>query len=131
MGLLGDALRPIGEKTPAAVILPLARAPQTPSTPRPAPLAAVKRFVFPELPETPESLPVERSPQVVWPKNHDAETAAACAKLSEAMLRQLPPDRPRMVAFTSPGDGDGKTSLLMALAPQLAGAWRAACWRSI
>ena len=29
-------------------------------------------------------------------------------------------DRPTVVALTSPGDGDGKTSLLLALAPQLA-----------
>ena len=29
-------------------------------------------------------------------------------------------DRPAVVALTSPGDGDGKTGLLLALAPQLA-----------
>ncbi len=65
-------------------------------------------------------MPAARSPQVVWPESHDAETAAACAKMAEAMLRQLPSDRSRVAAFTSPGDGDGKTSLLTALAPQLA-----------
>ena len=65
-------------------------------------------------------MPAARSPQAIWPENRDAETAAACAKMAEAMLRQLPCDRPRVAAFTSPGDGDGKTSLLMALAPQLA-----------
>jgi Mrp family chromosome partitioning ATPase len=44
----------------------------------------------------------------------------ACADTADAILRQLPGGRATAVAFTSPGDGDGKTSLLIALAPQLA-----------
>ncbi len=121
MGLMHDALTQIEVKTPPApVILPLPRSRQSSVTPRPAPCAPPQRFTFPELPEPQEPLPTPRSPQVVWPESHDAETVAACAKMAAGMLSQLPCGRPRVAAFTSPGDGDGKTSLLMALAPQLA-----------
>jgi len=44
---------------------------------------------------------------------------AGCSQMADSMLRQLSCDRPRVVAFTSPSEGDGKTSLLIALAPLL------------
>jgi Mrp family chromosome partitioning ATPase len=44
----------------------------------------------------------------------------ACAEAARNILRHLSLDRTRMVLFTSPDDGDGKTGLLLALAPELA-----------
>jgi Mrp family chromosome partitioning ATPase len=120
MGLMHDALAQIEVKTPPPVILPLTRVQKPSVVPRPTPIVPPKRFTFPELPEPQEPLPASQSPQVVWPEIRDAETAAACTQMAEGMLRQLPGGRSRVAAFTSPGDGDGKTSLLMALAPQLA-----------
>jgi Mrp family chromosome partitioning ATPase len=79
-----------------------------------------ERFTFPAVPEPREQPPAPKSPMAVWPECHDPEMARACAGLADKMLRQLSLDRPKVVAFTSPGDGDGKTSLLAALAPQLA-----------
>ena len=85
--------------------------------PSPVPL---KRFAFPELSNPLEPLPGPGSPQALWPECNDPQTVAACSQMADGMLRQLSCDRPRVVAFTSPGDGDGKTSLLIALAPLLA-----------
>ena len=76
-------------------------------------------------------LPAEAE-ALVWPECHDARTASACAEIGRShatpVVRRgnrdsIPVcslDRPMVVALTSPGDGDGKTSLLLALAPQLA-----------
>jgi Mrp family chromosome partitioning ATPase len=121
MGLMHDALAQIeGKTSPVPVILSLARAQQPAVTPHPAPRAAPMQFTFPELSEPQEPSPAGRSPQAIWPNSPGVETTAACAKMAEAMLCQLSRGRPRVAAFTSPGDGDGKTSLLMALGPQLA-----------
>ncbi len=81
---------------------------------------AIVRFSFPELTEPNECVAAPAAPTVTWPDCHTAETVCACAKAAGAILGHLSFDRPRMVMFTSPGDGDGKTSLLIALAPELA-----------
>ena len=81
--------------------------------------AVVERFRFPALPESPARGPAMESPSVGWPECNDSETAWACAATADRILRQLPLKRPTVVAFTSAGDGDGKTSLLVGLAPQL------------
>lgn len=89
----------------------------------------VARFAFPAVPECPEPLPPAESPVVVWPDRMTTATASACAETVERIVRQLwdggdragrSSDCPKVVAITSPGDGDGKTSLLLALAPVLA-----------
>ncbi len=82
--------------------------------------SSIERFTFPALPELRERSPAPESPKVVWPECNDTETARACAETADGILRQLSLERPTVAAFTSPGDGDGKTSLLIALAPQLA-----------
>jgi Mrp family chromosome partitioning ATPase len=80
----------------------------------------VERFTFPKLPEPHEHSSAVESPKAIWPECNNTETAWACAETADKMLRQLSLEHPRVVAFTSPGDGDGKTNLLVALAPQLA-----------
>jgi Mrp family chromosome partitioning ATPase len=82
--------------------------------------AAIQQFSFPELTEPSNETPAPEAPRVVWPECDVTETVSACAATAGTILRQLSLDRPRMVVFTSPGDGDGKTELLMALAPELA-----------
>jgi len=121
MGMMGDALTHLKDHAqPIPVILPLARPQASPAAPRPSALAPPERFAFPELPDTPEPLPAGRAPQAIWPESPGAEIAAACANMAEGILRQLPTGPGRVAAFTSPGDGDGKTSLVIALAPHLA-----------
>lgn len=80
----------------------------------------IPRFSFPAVPESHENPTRPAAPEVVWPVCPDAETNKAGAEIAEAILRRLSLHRPTVVALTSPGDGDGKTSLLVALAPQLA-----------
>jgi Mrp family chromosome partitioning ATPase len=121
MGTMGDAFAHLKDQTQAVpVILPLTRRQSSSSAARGSSPPAAARFVFPELSDTPEPLPASRAPLVVWPESPGGDTAAACANMAEGILRQLPCGPGRMAAFTSPGDGDGKTSLLLALAPQLA-----------
>jgi Mrp family chromosome partitioning ATPase len=77
-------------------------------------------FAFPSLPPDPHGPPPlsaqasQQSEQIVSVVNPAYEELAA------HLLAQLPADRPAAVMFTSPGDGDGKTRLLRALAPVLA-----------
>lgn len=80
----------------------------------------VERFTFPELSEPRRDVPAPEGPLVTWPECDATETASACADAAQRILRQLSPDRPRLVVFTSPDDGDGKTGVLIALAPELA-----------
>ena len=47
-------------------------------------------------------------------------TAQACSDLAESVRRQLPTGHSAVVAFTSPGDDDGKSGLLISFAPELA-----------
>ena len=91
--------------------------------------SSVERFSFPLIPEPPASAPAADAPTVVWPECRDVKTASACAETADALMRQLSDEgavspcslpNPKVVALTSPGDGDGKTGLLLALAPHLA-----------
>jgi protein-tyrosine kinase len=142
MGLMLDALKQVDAPTP--VILPLSRADERgmPNDDGSASAAtagsgqsaqhsafsvqdsSIQRFSFPELPEAPAppaaapALP--NAPTVVWPECRNSETASACGATASAILRQLSLERPTVLAFTSPCDGDGKTSLLIDLAPPLA-----------
>lgn len=84
------------------------------------PDSPVERFAFPELPEVTESALPTDSAAVAWPKCNDAEMARACATTADGIFHQFLLESPGVVLFTSPGDGDGKTSVLVALAPQLA-----------
>lgn len=86
------------------------------------------RFAFPEIVEPPKRTPIE-SPQVAWPRCGNAQIAAACQETADAILRQFSPEaespvrqliRHATIGLTSPGDGDGKTSLTLSLAPHLA-----------
>ena len=56
----------------------------------------------------------------IWPKCDCTEAVRAGVKLAKAVCGRLPSDRPSVVALTSPGDGDGKTTLVEILAPELA-----------
>ena len=92
--------------------------------------SSVARFTFPLLvPEPLAGSTAAEAPKAIWPECHDDKKASACAEMADAMMRQLsdeeavspcPPWSPKVVALTSPGDGDGKTDLLLGLAPQLA-----------
>jgi Mrp family chromosome partitioning ATPase len=78
------------------------------------------RFEFPALPFLGEDLPMPDAPRAIWPEPGGTETVQACGELAQGLRRRLSPKRPAILAFTSPGDGDGKTSLLIHLAPELA-----------
>ena len=88
--------------------------------------ASIERFVFPALPVAMDAEPVVEAEApveasaVAWPKCNDAAVAKACAATADTIVRQFQVDRPKVVLLTSPCDGDGKTSVLVALAPQLA-----------
>jgi Mrp family chromosome partitioning ATPase len=75
---------------------------------------AKKRFEFPQLPP-----PRKVSPLLGWPKCSEEEKAA-CTKAAETIYRQLPLRQPAVLALTSPRDGDGKTRLMVGIAPELA-----------
>jgi Mrp family chromosome partitioning ATPase len=84
------------------------------------PCLTAERFAFPALPQLPEVDLLAESSAVAWPKCNDAEVARACATMADGILHLFSLERSRVVLFTSPSDGDGKTSVLVALAPQLA-----------
>ena len=94
-----------------------------------APPLAARRFVFPAVADSSEPAPKPESPKVAWPEYPDDAISLACKRAADAMLRQLwgkgddrdnAPGRPTVIAVTSPMDGDGKTSLLLGVAPFLA-----------
>jgi Mrp family chromosome partitioning ATPase len=78
------------------------------------------RFEFPELSPLLDEPPSQQLPQAVWPDCDCTETAAACGELAQGIRWRLPSNRAAILGFTSPGDGDGKTGLLLSLAPELA-----------
>jgi Mrp family chromosome partitioning ATPase len=94
--------------------------------------ASQERFAFPELPPATASVGSESNSHsnlkldgktsnvIVWPKCDGAAIARACAELATAVLWRLASNRSTVLALVSPGDGDGKTGLLTALAPELA-----------
>ena len=81
---------------------------------------AVERFAFPEVSSFDEKPAATKSPKAVWPKCDCTETKEACVELAKVILARLPSDRASLLAITSPCDGDGKTGLIAALAPELA-----------
>jgi len=98
----------------------------------------VKKFAFPAIPPRQEELSIGANykgdspifadakigtvppPQAIWPKCDCTEVVQAGVKLAEAVCCRLPSTRPLVLALTSPGDGDGKTTLAEILAPELA-----------
>jgi Mrp family chromosome partitioning ATPase len=110
----------IGSSTP--VILPLSGGKEDG---RPARVennrhAVVQRFSFPEMKEPIAETPAPEAPMVIWPECESAAKASACAVVAGTILRQISLDRRRLLLVTSPDDGDGKTDLVAALAPELA-----------
>jgi len=55
-----------------------------------------------------------------WPIQSTQQHALAYRQLAENVLSQVAPGGPAVLMFTSPGDGDGKTELLVSLAAALA-----------
>jgi polysaccharide biosynthesis transport protein len=83
-------------------------------------LSAQPRFEFPELLPLLDEPPAQLLPKAIWPECDCTETAEACVGLAQGIRSRLPSNRAAILGFTSPGDGDGKTSLLLSLAPELA-----------
>jgi Mrp family chromosome partitioning ATPase len=83
-------------------------------------LSRVKKYAFPAIPPGDEESSIKKTPTAIWPKCDCTETLQAGMMLAEAICRQLAPNRPAVLALTSPGDGDGKTQVLSVLAPELA-----------
>ncbi len=86
-----------------------------------------KRFYFPQVPDREQ--PKADAYTAVWPTGNSGNTASAYAEIAVAMLNKLSRNanasgaawpHHQVVAITSPGSGDGKTDLLLELAPQLA-----------
>ncbi len=128
MTQIPDSLRQTDLYGPSSpMILPIARGkktskepPATGSMPQTSSAGLLRRFSFPALQEPSEGQPLMESPKAVWPNPIDTETAQACAEIAEAILHLMPLNHSQVVAITSPSDGDGKTSLVLGLAPQLA-----------
>ena len=78
------------------------------------------RFAFPELPARAEEPVAVEEPRGIWPECLSARTSQACCELAHSLRCRLPADRSVVLGFTSPGDGDGKSGLLLSLAPELA-----------
>jgi hypothetical protein len=76
----------------------------------------VGRFSFPAIGEA----ALDELPYAIWPKCECTEAVRAGGNLAKAVRGRLSADRPSVVALTSPGDGDGKTTLVEILAPELA-----------
>ncbi len=126
---------------PTPVILPLRaseaqatgnRNVETPPDCGPGGLEGNLQFVFPELPPTTVAQPSPVVPQkeieppadgvptAIWPACGRPATVRAYAETAETIYRRLQPNFATILALTSPGDGDGKTSLMISLAPELA-----------
>jgi len=97
MGLMLDALKQIEAK----------------------PLSFAFPSLPPELPGPPPLNPRASQQSEQQPEQIVSVADPAYEELAAHLLAQLPADRPAVVMFTSPGDGDGKTRLLRALAPVL------------
>ena len=110
---------------PTPVILPLraneARGTtnQGAKTPRNRGPGGNLQFAFPELPPTTMEPPAGGALTAIWPECRRPATVRACAETAETIYRRLQPNSAAILALTSPGDGDGKTSLMISLAPEL------------
>ncbi len=139
MGLMLDALKQIESRTSVPMILPLVHGEDAPRTEhrREEIQAAVEpgfvNSAGPSIAESPDDY-ASLAPTFVtgqplaWPEGTSVHEPCY-AKTADAILHQLSRGadlsdcflhRPTVIAFTSPGDGDGKTSVLAGLAPQLA-----------
>ncbi|MEN6457656.1 MAG: hypothetical protein ABFC63_01890 [Thermoguttaceae bacterium] len=78
------------------------------------------RFAFPEVDEPKASCNGDDGPRLAWPESERPQTAHAVAELAQSIRWRLPGDRPSVLAVTSPNDADGKTSLVIELARELA-----------
>jgi len=67
-----------------------------------------------------EDEPHADSSTAPWPIPSTRQHALAYGQLAENVLSQVAPGGPAVLIFTSPGDGDGKTELLVSLAAALA-----------
>ena len=122
-----DPLRQNGTGTPPMpVILPL-RANETRGTtnqgvktPSDRGPGGDSQFAFPELPPTTMEPAAGGAQTAIWPECGRPATVRACAETAETIYRRLPPNSAAILALTSPGNGDGKTSLMISLAPELA-----------
>ncbi|NLF07796.1 MAG: CpsD/CapB family tyrosine-protein kinase [Pirellulaceae bacterium] len=84
------------------------------------PPGGLRHFAIPELCSTPAELFERPAPTAVWPTCERPETVRACAQTAEAIYRRVDSNRSAILALTSPDDGDGKTDLMLGLAPELA-----------
>ena len=82
--------------------------------------AKVKQFAFPAIPPWQEESSLDELPLAIWPKCDCTEAMQAGVRLAKAVCCRLPANRSSVLALTSPGDGDGKTTLAELLAPELA-----------
>ncbi len=80
----------------------------------------VKRFTFPAIGAGPGEGSLGELPCAIWPKCDCTEAVQAGINLAKTIRGRLPSDRSSVVVLTSPGDGDGKTTLVEILAPELA-----------
>ncbi len=84
------------------------------------PAMDMQQFSFPAIPHVREVLTPKNDLRAIWPRCNCAATLRACNELAATIHGRLPRGRPAVLALTSPGDGDGKTTLAEALAPELA-----------
>jgi Mrp family chromosome partitioning ATPase len=94
---------------------------QTPKTPQIPPTpTAVSEAGSPQNTDTRQtSLSIKKKGTIRWP--YQPASGIQYERLATTLLAQPSLQRPAAVMFTSPGDGDGKSDLLVALAPFLAG----------
>ena len=90
--------------------------PPTVSPPQTEAVESVADGAFPDEPATEAS----DSASVHWPRGPSEEHARAYGELAENILAQLSPGRSAVLMFTSPGDGEVKTEMLIPLAAALA-----------
>jgi Mrp family chromosome partitioning ATPase len=80
----------------------------------------LNKFSFPAIGAQPGEATLDELPYAIWPKCACTEAVQAGVRLAKAVRSRLPSNRPAVLALTSPGDGDGKTTLLEIMAPELA-----------
>lgn len=76
----------------------------------------VRKFSFPAIGEG----SIHEPSYAIWPRCDCTEATWASGRLAQAILDRLSSDRPSVVAVTSACDGDGKTTLVEMLSPELA-----------
>jgi Mrp family chromosome partitioning ATPase len=89
---------------------------ETPVVPAASGSLQVRKFSFPAIGDASS----EYQQCVAWPKYDCTEAVRAGTRLAVTILGRLPSDRPSVIGITSPCDGDGKTTLVEVLAPELA-----------